>query len=96
MAIGDIAASAGLAVVPNSGAGGEVRLGAQEINRTRDYLGTVMLATPSTWPVSKGGTGSTTASGARVNLGFSSGTDDASDDVGGAVDGNIYFKIVSL
>jgi hypothetical protein len=95
MAVGDDAAAAGFALVPNSGAGGEVRLGAQEINRTRDYVAQVKALILSTWTVAKGGTGATTASGARVNLGISSGTDDASDDVGGAVDGNIYFKIES-
>lgn len=95
MAVGDDAAAAGFALVPQSGAGGEVRLGATEINRTRDYIAQVRSLIPTTWPVNKGGTGSTTPDGARTNLGFSSGTADASDSVGGAVDGNVYFKIVS-
>lgn len=95
MAIGDDAAAAGFALVPDSGSGGEVRLGAQEINRTRDYVAQVKALILSTWPVSKGGTGATTAAGAQTNLGFSSGTAAASDAVGGAVDGNIYFQIVS-
>lgn len=95
MAIGDDAAAAGFALVPDSGSGGEVRLGAQEINRTRDYVAQVKALILSTWTVAKGGTGSSTAGGARANLGFSSGTAAASDSVGGAVDGNIYFKIVS-
>jgi hypothetical protein len=95
MPVGDDAQAAGFSVVPDSGAGGEVRLGAQEINRSRDYTAQVRFLIPTTWPVIKGGTGSTTPDGARTNLGFSSGTADASDSVGGAVDGNIYFKIVS-
>lgn len=95
MPVGDEAAAAGFALVPDSGAGGEVRLGAQEINRTRDYVAEVKGLIPTTWPISKGGTGATTPDGARTNLGFSSGTADASDSVGGAVDGNVYFKIIS-
>ena len=38
MAIGDDASAAGFALVPSTGAGAEVNLGAQEINRTRDYV----------------------------------------------------------
>jgi len=95
MPVGDAAAAYGLALVPDSGSGGEVRLGAQEINRTRDYVADLGTSIPTTWPVNKGGTGATDAAGARTNLGFSSGTADASDAVGGAVDGNVYFKILS-
>lgn len=95
MPVGDDATAAGFPLVPQSGAGGEVRLGATEINRTRDMVAEVRFLIPTTWPVNKGGTGATDAPGARTNLGFSSGTADASDSVGGAVDGNIYFKIVS-
>jgi hypothetical protein len=95
MPVGDDATAAGWPLVPDSGSGGEVRLGAQEINRTRDFAAQVKALILSTWPVAKGGTGATTAAGARTNLGISSGTADPSDAVGGAVDGNIYFKIVS-
>lgn len=38
MAIGDDATSAGYPTVPNTGDQGRVRLGAQEINRTRDFV----------------------------------------------------------
>lgn len=95
MPVGDDARAAGYPTVPDSGSGGEVRLGAQEINRTRDLIAQVRNLIPTTWPVNKGGTGSTTPDGARANLGFSSGTADASDSAGGSVDGNVYFKIVS-
>ena len=95
MAIGDEAVAAGFPLVPESGTGGEVRLGAQEINRTRDFVAEVKNLIPATWPVTKGGTGSDNAGGARINLGFTTGTDPASDITGGAVDGNIYFQILS-
>jgi hypothetical protein len=95
MPVGDAAAAYGLPLVPDSGSGGEVRLGAQEINRTRDFVANVATSIPATTPVNKGGTGATDAAGARTNLGFSSGTDPASDSVGGSVDGNIYFHILS-
>jgi hypothetical protein len=95
MAIGDDAAAAGYPLVPATGSGGEVRFGAQEINRTRDFVADVKNTIPAIWPVANGGTGASTAAGAQVNLGIASGTAAASDAVGGAVDGNIYFKIVS-
>jgi hypothetical protein len=94
MAVGDDATSAGFATVPDTGEGGEVRYGAREINRTRDYIAQVKALILNTWPVNKGGTGATNPGGARTNLGISSGTADASDSVGGNLDGNLYFKIV--
>lgn len=93
MAIGDEASAAGYPLVPNTGTGGEAKLGAQEINRTRDFVAEVKNLIPSIWPISKGGTGATTAPAARVNLGISFGTAAASDAVGGSVNGNIYLKI---
>lgn len=96
MAIGDDAAAAGFALVPDTGAGGEVRLGPQDMNQSRDYIAQVKNLILAIWPVSRGGTGASSAAQARVNLGIATGTADPSDAVGGAVDGNIYFKIVGL
>ena len=93
MAIGDEASAAGYPLVPSTGTGGEVALGAQEINRTRDMVAEVLALIPSVWPVSKGGTGGSTGATARTNLGISYGTAAASDAVGGAVNGNIYLKL---
>lgn len=95
MAVGDAAAAYGLPLVPDSGAGGEVRLGAQEINRTRDEIANLATSIPATQPVNRGGTGATDAAGARANLGFYSGTDDPSDSVAAAIDGTVYFHILS-
>jgi hypothetical protein len=93
MAIGDDASAAGYPLVPDTGTGGEAKLGAQEINRTRDMVAEVLALIPSIWPVTKGGTGSGTVPGARTALGISYGTAAASDAVGGSIDGNIYLKI---
>lgn len=79
MAIGDDAAAAGLPLVPDNGEEGLVRLGAQEINRTRDQV----AQTRATIPGSK--------SAYRIAAGITSGTADPS----GGSDGDIYFKILS-
>lgn len=46
MAVGDDATAAGYALVPNTGDLGKVKLGAQEINRTRDYVAQVKNVIP--------------------------------------------------
>lgn len=92
MAVGDDAAAYGFPLVADSD---EVRNGATEINRTRDFVAQVALLILSTWPISKGGTGATTGVAALASLGITSGTDAPSDDVGGAIDGNIYLQIIS-
>lgn len=92
MAIGDDAAAEGYALVPNTGEEGKVRYGAREINRTRDYIAQVKALILATWPVSRGGTGATTKSGARSNLGITSGTSVPSNSSGS--DGDVFFKTV--
>lgn len=92
MAVGDDAVAAGFALVPETGTElAKVRWGAQEINRTRDFVAQVKNLIAATWPVARGGTGGTTAAEARANLGITSGTDAPS----GGVPGDIYFKIVT-
>ncbi|AWN03274.1 hypothetical protein PBI_CAMILLE_27 [Microbacterium phage Camille] len=90
MAIGDDAAAAGYPIVPNTGEEGKVRYGAREINRTRDFVAQVKALILATWPVNRGGTGATTKSGARTNLGFTSGTSVPSNSTGD--NGDIFFK----
>jgi hypothetical protein len=94
MAVGDDASAAGFPLVPDTGSGAEVRYGGREINRTRDFVAQVKALILAVWPVTAGGTGSNSASGARTNLGIRSGTGSPSDDVGGNVNGNIYFHIL--
>lgn len=62
MANGDAAAAAGMDVVAGTA---DRRLGYDEINKTRDYIA---QRTTITTPVSRGGTGATTATSARTNL----------------------------
>lgn len=95
MAIGDDASAAGYPLVPNSGDGGQVRSGAQEINRTRDFVAQVQGLILATWPIARGGTGGHTPGEARNNLGIFEGTSDPSDSVANNVNGSIYFKILS-
>jgi len=78
MAIGDDAQAAGFPIVPDSGEEGKVRLGAQEITRSRDFVAQVKALIP----VGK--------AGFRTAAGITSGTGDPT----GGSDGDIYFKIV--
>ena len=89
MAIGDDATAAGYAIVPGTGEEGKVKYGAREINRTRDYLAQLKNAITT---VALGGTGASTKTGARTNLGITSGTATPSSSDGS--DGDIYFKII--
>jgi hypothetical protein len=90
MAVGDDAQAAGYPLVPGTGEEGRVRWGAREINRTRDFIAQVKGLIPNVWPISKGGTGATSAAAARSNMGIKSGTTSPS----GGSDGDIYFKII--
>lgn len=79
MAVGDDAAAAGYALVPDSGEEGRVRWGAREINRSRDFLAQIKALIPIGKPAY------------RAAAGISSGTAAPS----GGNDGDIYFKIVT-
>lgn len=79
MAIGDAAVAAGYPLVPDTGAEGLVKLGAQEINRTRDFVAGLQGLVPNS------------KDAFRTSAGISSGTADPT----GGVDGDIYFKILS-
>lgn len=72
MAVGDDAKAAGYPLVPDTGEEGRVRWGGREINRTRDLIAAVKGLIPTLWPVNKGGTGASTATAARTNLGAAS------------------------
>jgi hypothetical protein len=78
MAVGDAAAAAGYATVPETGEEGRVRWGARELNRTRDYIAAVKALIPGT------------KTAYRTAAGISSGTADPT----GGNDGDIYFKIL--
>ena len=79
MAVGDDATAAGYALVPDTGSdAARIRWGAQEINRTRDYIGQIKVTLPNGKP------GFRTAAGISYGSGSPSGGDD----------GDIYFKLV--
>ena len=78
MALGDLGVAAGYAKVPSTGVGAEVSKGADEINRTRDYVAGVKNSVP------------TTPTAYRTNAGITSGTTVPSNTVG--ADGDIFFK----
>lgn len=78
MAVGDAAAAAGYALVPDTGTEGLVKLGAREVNRTRDYIAGLKALIP------------TGKSAYRTAAGISSGYGNPT----GGNDGDVYFKIV--
>lgn len=92
MAVGDDATAAGYPLV--SGSSGLVKDGDLEINRTRDFIAQVKALILAVWPISAGGTGASTAAGARTNLGISGaityGTATPTNGTGST--GDIYFK----
>lgn len=78
MAIGDDAEAYGFELVPMTGEEGRVYYGAQEINRTRDYIAELGVIVPR-------------SEGAfRTASGITSGTAAPS----GGVDGDVYFQII--
>lgn len=92
MAVGDDAVAAGYPLVPGTGTGAAVRDGDLEINRTRDYIAQVKALILATWPISKGGTGGTTAAEARTNLGLKGAITISTANPSGGADGDIWFK----
>lgn len=92
MAVGDDAAAAGYPLVPDTGVGGEVGDGYLEINRTRDFVAQIKALIPSVWPLAKGGTGATTASGARTALGLQGVITISTSNPSGGSAGDIHFK----
>lgn len=78
MAVGDDALTAGYPLVPNTGDLGKVKLGAQEINRTRDIAAGVNARIPIGHP------------GFQAAAGITYGTVDPA----GGINGDIYFKIL--
>lgn len=83
MAVGDDALAAGYALVPNTGDLGKVKLGAQEINRTRDYVAQLK----ATIPVGH--------AGYQAAAGISIGALNVPPDNGNGADGNIYLMPLS-
>jgi hypothetical protein len=80
MAIGDEALAAGYPLVPGTGSDtSKVKNGAQEINRTRDFIAQLKALIP----ISK--------TAYRTASGITSGTADPT----GGNDGDIYFKIIA-
>lgn len=93
MAEGDAAIAAGYPTVPDTGEeNARVRWGAREINRTRDFIAAIKTSIPAIWPVANGGTGSGTKSGARANLGMTSGASTPANSFG--ADGDWYAKTI--
>lgn len=92
MAVGDDAAAAGYPLVPDTGEDGKVKWGAREINRCRDFVAQVKNLIPATWPIAKGGTGATTAAGARTNLGLQGAITISTASPSGGSPGDIWLK----
>lgn len=73
-----------------------IRWGAREINKTRDYIKTKLLdiLKPSgsdvIWSIAQGGTGASTKSDARTNLGITSGASTPAS----PAEGDLHFTVV--
>jgi hypothetical protein len=80
MAIGDDAIAAGYPIVPGTGEQGKVKYGAQEINRTRDFVAQLKLLIPSS------------AAGFRTAAGINSGSGAPPSPLG--AEGDIYFQVL--
>jgi hypothetical protein len=92
MAVGDDAVAAGYTIL--NGSVDLVKDGDTEINRTRDWIALVKNMIQAVQSVATGGTGATTAAGARTNLGICGAiTYSNLPPTGGAV-GDVHFKYV--
>lgn len=69
MAVGDDALNAGYPIVPNTGEGGEVKYGAREINRTRDFVAQ-LKSLISTRKITSGTANPNNADGANGDIYF--------------------------
>jgi len=92
MAVGDDAIAAGYPLVPGTGAGGLVKDGDLEFNRTRDFIAQVKNLILATWPITRGGTGAVTAAAARTNLGITGAITIGTAAPSGGANGDVYFK----
>jgi len=79
MPVGDDAAAAGYALVPDNGEEGRVRWGAREINRARDYIAQLKALIPV----------------GKANYRTASGITSSTFDPSGGNDGDIHFKIIT-
>lgn len=89
MAVGDDATAANYPLVIGTE---EAHTIDTEINRSRDLIAAVRALILNTWSIARGGTGATTKSGARTNLGIRSGTAAPSNSLGD--NGDIYLRIL--
>ena len=90
MAVGDAAVAAGYPIL--NGAVDLVKDGDLEINRTRDMIAGVLALIPGIWPIENGGTGASTASGARTALGIPGVISMGTGAPSGGNPGDVYFK----
>lgn len=90
MAVGDDAAAAGYPLLV--GTVDLVKDGDTEINRTRDFVAQVKALIKATWGIGDGGTGATTAAGARANLGICGAITYGTAAPSGGAAGDVYFK----
>lgn len=90
MAVGDEATAAGYPLV--DGGVDLVKDGDTEINRTRDFIAIVKGLIKTTWAIGDGGTGASTAAGARANLGICGTITYGTGAPSGGAAGDVYFK----
>lgn len=90
MAVGDDAVAAGYPIL--NGAVDLVKDGDLEINRTRDMIALVKGLIQGVWPIANGGTGATTAAGARTALGISGVISTGTAAPSGGSPGDVYLK----